>query len=392
MRIVYVFLSKCKTDMGNRLERESNAELLRIICILIILLHHFCVHALYPEVLQLNMAGYGWDSHVLLFMHAFLFIGVNCFILISGWFGIKPKWRSFINLYLIYAFYNLLHPCKHIAKALLYGDGFILPYSVHDIIMRVIFPFSHGHLWFMDCYLGLFLTAPLLNAAIVHLNKQQHAFVLLLLTIANVYFGDFWSMELINSYGYSLANFVYLYFIGSYLHKYISIETINNNRWKLFGSYCVFGLLWGVCSLLEAYSFHVPHWHAFAYNNPLLLLTAISFFLFMMSWHFKSKFVNQIAISMLGIYMLNEGVIKYGFLVPYAHQFTPVIQITFWFIVSIIFFIIGVCIDQVRIFLTKPFWKGYDQYIKNKGLKCLERIKTFIKYEDFNHGKEIRNS
>lgn len=365
--------------MSNRLERESNAELLRIICIFIILLHHFCVHGLYPEVLQLNMSGYKWDSHLLLFIHAFLYIGVNCFILISGWYGIKPKWRSFINLYLIYAFYNLLHPLKHIAKALLRDEGFILPYSIHDIIVRTLLPFSHGHLWFMDCYLGLFLTAPLLNVAIAHFSKQQHAYVLLLLTIANVYFGDFWSLVLINSYGFSLANFVYLYLIGSYLHKYVSIDTINNNKWRLFCCYCVSGLLWGVCSILNAYHFHVPHWHAFAYNNPLLLITAIFFFLFMMSWHFKSKFVNYIAVSMLGIYMLNEGVIKYGFIVPYSHLFTPAIQILFWFMVSITFFIVGVCIDLVRRLLTKPFWLVYERNVEKLQSKYSKYLLTFIK-------------
>lgn len=358
--------------MSNRLERESNTELLRIICIFTILLHHFCIHALYPEVMQLNMSGYKWDSHVLLFMHAFMFIGVNCFILISGWYGIKPKWRSFINLYLIYAFYNLLQPCTHIAKALLRDGSFSLPCSIHEIITQTLLPFSHGHLWFMDCYLGLFLTAPLLNAAITHLNKQQHAYVLLLLTIANVYFGDFWSMALINHRGYSLANFVYLYLIGSYLHKYISINTINNNRWRLFGFYCASGLLWGICTTLKAYHFHLPHWSAFAYNNPLLLITAICFFLFMMSWHFKSKFVNHIATSMLGIYMLNEGVIKYGFIAPYSHQFTPAIQIIFWFMVSIIFLLFGICIDQVRIFMTKPFWIVYE--------RNAEKIRSKLKY------------
>jgi hypothetical protein len=360
--------------MSNRLERDSNAELLRIICIFIILLHHFCVHALYPEVLQLNMSGYSWDSHLLLLCHAFLYIGVNCFILISGWYGIKPKWRSFINLYLIYAFYNLLSPCKHIVKAMLNGEGFVLPYSAHDIVMQTILPFSHGHLWFMSCYLGLFLAAPLLNAAVTYMNKQQHAYVLLLLTIANVYFGNFQSMQLINANGFTLANFIYLYLIGSYLRNYLSIETIDENRWRMFGIYCVCGLLWGVFSMMEAYHLHVPFWHAFTYNNPVLLLTSIFFFLFMMSWHFKSKFVNYIAASMLGIYMLNEGVAIYGNIAPYAHHFTPVVQLAFWFALSIAFFIAGLCVDQIRIILTKPFWSIYERYLENKGTDFLKRF------------------
>lgn len=346
--------------------RDSNAELLRIICIFIILLHHFCVHALYPEVLQLDVAGKGWDSHFLLFIHAFLFIGVNCFILISGWYGIKPKWRSFINLYLIYSFYNLLHPIKFIAKGLILGNGFVLPYSIHDIFMRTLFPFSHGHLWFMDCYLGLFLMAPLLNIAINHMSKRQHEYILLLLTIANIYFGDFWGMELINSDGFSLSNFIYLYILGSYLHRYITIETIDKNRWRWFLLYALFGLLWGTCSMLSAYHIKIPHWHAFAYNNLFLLLTAIFFFLFMMSWHFKNRCINYIAVSMLGVYMFNEGVIKYGFIKPYSHMFTPLLQLALWLGISVGFFIVAVGIDQIRILLTKPIWLLYNRHIETK--------------------------
>lgn len=358
--------------MNDRSNRESNAELLRIICILFILLHHFCVHAFYPEVLQTDMNGQSWDSHLLLFFHAFFFIGVNCFILISGWFSIKPKWRSFFNLYLIYAFYNLLHPFRHVAKALMQGEGFVLPYPVQNIIARTLLPFSHGHLWFMDCYLGLFLMAPLLNAAVNYMNRQQHLLVLILLTVANVYFGDFWSMNLINaSEGYSLANFVYLYLIGSYLHRYISLDTINRNRWRWFMAYCIFGVLWGICTILSAYfnngigAILVQHWHAFAYNNPIILLTSVSFFLFMMSWHFKSRFINYITASMLGVYMFQEKVIRYGLLVPFAHQFSPIVQLSLLLAVTVAFFIMAVGVDQIRILLTKPVWFIYNRYIEH---------------------------
>ncbi len=368
-------IKQCR-NMNNRLGRESNAELLRIICIFIILLHHFCVHALYPEVLPLDIIDKGWDSHLLLFIHAFLYIGVNCFVLISGWYGIKPKWRSFVNLYLIYAFYNLLHPFLDIARGFIQGDGFMLPYSLHDIVMHTIFPFGYGflHLWFMDCYLGLFLMAPMLNIAIKNMNKAQYEYVLLLLSIANVYFGDFWSRGLINSYGFSLANFIYLYIIGGYLHKYITIEIINKNRWRWFSIYCVYGLLWGICSMLSAYHIKVPHWNAFAYNNLFLLLTAIFFFLFMMSWHFKNRFVNYIAASMLGVYMLNAGVVKYEFISPYSHKFTPITQLTLWIGISVGFFIVAVGVDQIRIFLTKPIWLIYNRYIENILSKISEKF------------------
>lgn len=352
--------------MDKTLTRDSNAELLRIISIFIILLHHFCVHALYPEVLRLDIQGKSWDSHFLLFIHAFLYIGVNCFILISGFYGIKTKWHSLLTLYLIYAFYNLMHPIIRIIPPLLHGEGFVLPYPLKDIIMRTLFPFSHGHLWFMDCYLALFFVAPLLNVAITALHRKQHLYILCLLTFLHTYCGNFWHLSF-NPNGYTLANFVYLYMIGAYIHKYLTSDYIDNYRWRWLCLYIISGLLWGICSMMKAYKgvfpIHIPHWYTFSYNNILLLLTTVFFFLFILSFHFKSKAINWVAASTLGVYMLNEMVFGYKWIKLYAHRFSPLENLVLWFSVSAGFFVFAIAIDKCRELLTKPIWWCYNRYI-----------------------------
>lgn len=100
--------------------RESNGELLRLICIFIIVVHHFCVHALYPEVLSLQVKGTNWDSHLLLFIHCFLYVGVDCFVLLSGWYGIKLRLKGFFNLWLVCALYAGVA----FVGRLLFKDGF----------------------------------------------------------------------------------------------------------------------------------------------------------------------------------------------------------------------------------------------------------------------------
>lgn len=343
--------------------RESNAELLRVICIILILMHHFCVHALYPEIFSTDFRTQSWDSNLILFFHAFIYIGVNCFILISGWFGIKPKWRSFFSLYLIYSFYNLLHPIKRIIGAYVRGDGFVLPYSIGDIIERTLFPFSHGGLWFMDCYLALFLMAPLLNVAIEHMDKKKFLYVIGLLTALNVYFDYFWNMHIITKIGYSISQFVYIYLIGAYLHKYVTAATIDENRWKWFGGYVLCGVFWGCFSLwsLSVTPPPINHWEPMAYNNPILILMAVCFFLFMMSWHFKSKFVNWLAASTLAVYMLNEMVIRYSFIKPYAHRYSPIVQLAIWVGVSLGFYVFAIAIDKIRVVVQMPIWRVYNR-------------------------------
>lgn len=321
-------------------ERESNAELLRILCIFAILLHHFCIHALYPEIVPLDMVGKGWDSHFLLSSYAFIYLGVNCFILISGWYGIKTRMRGFVNLYLIYAFYTLIDSYDHIFS--------------WDTLQHVLLPFSHGNMWFMNCYLGLFLLAPILNAAIKHMNTRQHAYSLILLSIASIYLGGFWQISQFDTNGYSIAHFVYLYWIGSFLRRVATDEKRSAHRWYYFGVYVGAALLWGASAMSLAYGRSILPWNIWGYNNPFLLLASIAFFLFIMSWHFKSKMVNRLAMSCLSVYMLNDMVIQYDFLRPYAHAFGPWQQLGLLLGVTIAFYLLAVGIDQIRILLTQP--------------------------------------
>jgi len=145
---------------------------------------------------------------------------------------------------------------------------------------------------------------------------------------------------------------------------------VDEKRWKWFGGYILSGMLWGCFSLwsISAFAHPLTHWVPMAYNNPLLLLTAICFFLFMMSWHFKNRFVNWLAASTLGVYMLNEMVIRYSFLKPYAHRYSPIIQLVLWFGVSMAFYVCAIIIDKLRLMVQKPIWRVFDRIKWNKRL------------------------
>ena len=209
-------------------------------------------------------------------------------------------------------------------------------------------------MWFMNCYLGLFLLAPILNAAKEQLSTRQHAYSLILLTIASMYLGGYWQMKEYDANGYSIAHFVYLYWIGAFLRRVATDEKRRAHRWYYLGAYIGAALLWGTCAMAIAYGHYMQHWNVWGYNNPFLLLTSIAFFLFMMSWHFKSKIINWLAMSSLGVYLLNDMVIQYDFLRPYAHMFGPWQQIGLLLGVAILFYAFAVAIDQIRILLLHP--------------------------------------
>lgn len=327
-----------KTDQTTR---ESNAELLRIICILAIVMHHFCIHALFPEIQPLEMSGHGLTSHLILFNYGFLYLGVNCFVLISGWYGIKTRLSGFINLYLISLFYDLL--------------GLWHEPLTTATLLEVIHPFCHGRLWFFTCYLKLYLLAPLINPAIQYMTKRQYIYILALMSAASLYYTDAWCE------GYSILHLIYLYLIGGFLRRIATEDRRRAHRLYYLGAYIIFGIIWGIGAMIEAYKaqigFSIPRWEVWSYSNPALMAMSIAFFLFMMSWHFQNQLINRLAMSCLGVYMLNDWVIRYDFIQPYAHAYAPWVMILIWLGVTVSFYIFAIGVDQIRIFIINNIFK-----------------------------------
>lgn len=265
-------------------ERQSNIELLRIICMFMIVMHHFVGNVWYPGILLMQMPN-SLPEAIFLLSHCLFFIGVNCFVLISGYFSIKTSLRSFLHLYGFYAFYALL-----IALAQYFGDAHYVMMPLGEkwfhIAVHSLMPWDNNDFWFMNAYLALFMMAPMLNAAICGMEKMMYIRILVLLTILNVILGGFFSIEGLNTWGFCVAQFVYLYMIGGYIRKYVNIESIKAHRWYNIGAYVGSAVLWGVFVAIQVYEFPFlgRFFKAFAYNNVFVLTAAIGFFLFMLSF------------------------------------------------------------------------------------------------------------
>ena len=93
-------------------------ELLRIIAILMISVHHYLLDVRYHCILDGNLLQEGWQWAFV--VNGFVFIGVNLFVLISGYYGIKFKWRGLINLFLFCAFYMFI---SLVTKTYIMGIG-----------------------------------------------------------------------------------------------------------------------------------------------------------------------------------------------------------------------------------------------------------------------------
>ena len=145
--------------------RQSNIELLRIVSMSFILILHFTQWAIGID----NMNPFLYQALIILNN-----CGVNLFIMISGYFGIKWSINSFVKLAGLIICFSLF--CLFCGVFI-----FDLQFTAAKIIKYIFLPFTSTGYWFLQCYLGLYLIAPLLTKGLNCLNfiefKQFRPFV-----------------------------------------------------------------------------------------------------------------------------------------------------------------------------------------------------------------------
>jgi surface polysaccharide O-acyltransferase-like enzyme len=292
-----------ETDTFNKkVVRDSNLECLRLICMYYIVIHHILIHALHQVAGYDNVQDLSKYTIVSTILDSLLFVAVNSFILISGFFSIKLKMNRLIRLYVLCASYGALFYFLHLfLDHQSFGKSFLL---------NSLFVISNApNWWFIQSYFFLCLLSPLLNSSTVYMNKKEHLSAILTLFFLNVYFGFFWRNP-INSDGYNVMNFIFLYVIAQYVNKYISIPKLSELRNRLILIYLLLSLVLGLLILFVVFVLKQNNAKAnilWAYNNPIVLISSIIFFCVFLTFNFKSRIINWLATSTLSIYLIHEN-------------------------------------------------------------------------------------
>lgn len=351
------------TKLNKRIkERDSNIELLRIVCILFVLIHHFIVHSLYPDSVTLD-GDINTYRVVCIFINGFVYVGVNCFILISGYYGIKFRFRSLMNLYCICVFFTVI--------------ATLMKMCVTDVTLNkgllysIFLPFSHSEWWFITCYVALYLISPALNKSVQYLGRNEFILTIALLTVLNVYLGYFWHQH--NVDGFNLLQFIYVYYIGAFLKKF-PLEQLNRKNSLLL--YITGALLWSLLSVISV-RWKIPHWISFCYNNPLVILSSVGLFYFMTQIKIHSYTINFIAASVLAAYLIQDipGGMIYAlgdlyngsYIIPLDNMLLKVLSMLIFVVfASLLTLCSAIILDRLRLLLMKPVWKIYDHYFPSR--------------------------
>lgn len=270
---------------GGGCSRNSNIELLRIILILFVLIHHLLAHGvgIWPECKEGGLEG-----AALWYVNCLCYVAVNCFILISGYFTIKLSPSRVLRLYLQIALAGLICYLFH-----LYNDGQNLGRS---LLTNTFLPLSHGTNWYIKVYFVFMLLAPMFNSAARSLSKRSYICLIAALLFANVYCG--WIQGLVNiaGSGYDMMQFIMMYMIGSFIARFYVPRP---------KAWIPLLLLWLACAAAKVVFDFMPtgrNW--IAYNSPSMVAGSICFFMAFLSFSFKSRAVNFIAGGTFGVYLI----------------------------------------------------------------------------------------
>lgn len=278
-------------------QRSSNFELLRLVAIFFITMHHLTIN-------NVDVCGYNHpyslsqDGWVGVVINSTAIIGVNLFVLISGWFGIRRIWSNIIRLVLDVVLLGLVNIT---ACSLLFG------YTPTFEEMMTTCDFFNN--WYVVHFIILIMLSPLLEAALRNMEFKTLAVSWIMLAIITVYFG--WRKGVLNPNGYNAFNFIFLY-ISARLFRRAHNENKSIVRHLPSAYYLI---LWGgvilaetVLYILQATFEHArASMHFWAYNAPWVLLSSFAVFMIFAQLKIRySRFINTAATGCLGIYVLQS--------------------------------------------------------------------------------------
>ncbi|MBD8347154.1 acyltransferase [Dysgonomonas sp. HGC4] len=338
--------------------RSSNIELLRLVLMLMIVMLH-----VFRLELHENINNTGLYITELLLTSLF-FVGVNCFVFISGYFGVKFKSKTIVSLIIQALFYSL----GILILVLLLGYKL----EISDYI-KAFFPISssltYGTWWFLTAYIALLFIAPLLNHSIEYFNRKQMTIILVGMLFLNCFSSFIFNNSYISGDGYSIYNFITIYVLARYINKY-NIRIPKPFFLYLAASMLIFGI-----TLLFNTQFGKMIEPGNRYNNPFLIIAAIGLFFTFKNMTISSNVINKLAPLSFGVYLIHnhylireilfEPAIK-DFTDTYNNQYLLLIGILFLF--SIIVFLICLGIEKIRQLICTPIVEKIERKISKYNL------------------------
>lgn len=266
--------------------RNSSVELFRIIATFLVLIVHF--NGWFVDMPS-SFEGFTVINISQAFIEALSCTCVNCFLVITGWYGLKFKWKHVWTIWSILVFIYV--PCYLVTAIYHHEISFV------SLMMNIIAIGKESY--YVQCYLMLLVLSPVLNSFISKYGGRILPYTLALWLIEFLFDWILKNQCLAFGHGYMLTHFILMYLLGqtAQLYQQEVSRYLTTER-------CLFVYILGSL-LLTAMYFVIPKDTTFAYSNPLNVIMSFALFFIFERRNFTNKTINWISSSTLAVYILH---------------------------------------------------------------------------------------
>lgn len=338
----------------SRFGRDSNFELLRILAILFIISFHCAWEG------GFEYPAFCFNKFLVESFHMLGEIGVNLFILISGYHMIRGRFKikKLIALLLQVQFYNWIcvFLCVHFGTLTLDRRTVFINF----------FPVTEYKYWFATVYILLYLFSPYINKLLLCLSRKEFQKMLLLcLAVFCIFPTVYGALKNDTETLFYYNRFIWLlivYMIGAYIRLYPPVKYVSSAKWLGISALIFFFM---ECAIYVMERFQ-PFFNKvgivggnYFWRPNTIPVAAVSLSLFLCFRFIKVKpikAVNLLASTTFGIYLLHDGQLNFYMwqvlLKSTEYTFSPRL-ILFIPMCALLIFITGACVDFLRQFLFR---------------------------------------
>ncbi|WP_459127774.1 acyltransferase [Latilactobacillus curvatus] len=324
-------------------KRESNFELLRILSMLLIIIHHFSVHT------NWNFTPGLYFSKVFIeFLSIGGKIGVNCFILITGYFMVTKtaKFKAVLKIWKTTLFYSI---------SLFFIFYFFSTNNFSLTAIRISFmPVLSSSYWFVTAYICIYLFSPYMNILLNNISKPDYQkFIILQFIIFSIVATFTRTGMFINE----LLWGEFIYSLGAYAKLHLQFkQTTQRLSLYFFISIILTLLSIVVLDYLSSYFHLISGKEHFVFSNSQgffpLISSALLFLIFKQINIGSIYWINTIAPTMFSVYLIHDNFFIRPLLWRYVKTFVndnPTSILIVGLIASLVILILFSLIDLLRI-------------------------------------------
>lgn len=314
------------------MERKSNFELYRIVCIFVIVMMHTFGN------------GMGtFNSYLGILVNVIGNIGVTGFVLLSGYFGIKLNIKKLVKLDILMITWSL----AYLIAVYFFGGG-AAAIGMKDILSSFI-PVSSHRYWFLSAYFCLCILSPFINEYLDKITKERHLKLIITAGVLFLILPTLVGFDQTGDGGKGVVNMILSYITGRYLGKYQLDIKISKSRLA-----AVFAGTMALSFVLNAGFFMVTGSTANYYardNSIFTMILAVSLLLIFRDLKIKNSFINKAAANVVAVYVLEDTIklVVMNYLPYNSEQYiTSVWYVAVVIVVTVITFIAGTLLEAVR--------------------------------------------